>query len=234
MNKIDVMKELEALGTEQAIKIYKNHGADLELYGVSMANLKKLLKKVKKDSKLGLELLFSKNIDAMYMSQWMVDPNDLTRNDLESILDITDYYMIIDNVVASIAAKKQQLAFECLHEWIDHENKRYRQAAYSLYTLIVMSYDNSLIDLSHVKSKLELIRSTIHEEENRVRYSMNSFLIACGIYLEQYTELAKEIGEEVGKVTVYMGKTSCKVPDAVPYIEKVEKMNKIGVKRRLT
>lgn len=234
MNKEDIMQELHRLGTEQNKKIYTNHGADLDMFGVSMANLKKLVKKVKNDTLLGKELLFSNNIDAMYMSQWMVNADELTREELESILNSTNYYMIIDNVVASIAAKNKDLAFDCLHHWIHHTQKQYRQAAYSLFTLIVMSYDNQLIDLDFVMNTLIYIKNNIHQEENRVKYSMNSFLISCGIYLKEFTELAKEIGKHVGKVDVYMGQTYCKVPDAVSYINKVEKMNQIGIKRSLS
>ena len=48
----EVMKELKSLGTEQNRKIYKRHGADLDMFGVSMADLKKVLKHIKKDKEL--------------------------------------------------------------------------------------------------------------------------------------------------------------------------------------
>ena len=233
MTKKEVMEELESYGSEQTRKIYTNHGADLEQFGVSMANLKKLFKKVKKNHELGFELLFSGNIDAMYMSKWMIDSSKLTRHQLEEILLSTTYYMIIDSIVAYLAAKDTALGLDCLHHWIDHDDKRFRQSAYSLFGLILMSYSDELIDTNLVKIKLEHVKENIHNEENRVRYSMNGFLISAGIYLSQFTDTCKEYASDIGKVTVYMGKTSCKVPDALPYIEKVEKMNKIGFKRKL-
>lgn len=228
----EVMNELKSLGTDQAIKIYKNHGADIDLFGVSIANLKKLYKKIKVDHELGLELLNSSNVDAMYLSQWVVEPDKLTIDELEKVLHLTDYYMIIDNVVANLAAKNKD-AITILHKWIDHENHRFRQAAYSLFTLILMTFDNKRINIDFVKEKLDYVKKNIHNEQNRVRYSMNSFLIGAGIYLEQFTDLVKDYAKEIGKVNVSMGKTSCKVPDAYTYIQKVEKMNKIGIKRKL-
>lgn len=228
----DVMKELALLGTEQTRKIYTNHGADTEMFGVSIANLKKLFKKIKKNHELGYQLLQSANVDAMYLSQWVVDPQLLTISDLENVLECTDYYMIIDNVVANLAAKHPD-AITILYKWIDHPNHRYRQAAYSLYTLVLMSFSNELIDIDFLQQKLDHVRNNIHHEQNRVRYSMNSFLIGAGIYIESLTEQAKDIAKDIGKVEVFMGKTSCKVPDAFSYIEKVEKMNKIGVKRKI-
>ena len=63
---------------------------------------------------------------------------------------------------------------------------------------------------------------------------MNGFVINAGIYVEELTNLCKDYGKVIGKVQVSMGKTACKVPSIVPYIEKVEKMNKIGYKRKLS
>ena len=202
------------------------------MFGVSISNLKTLYKKIKKNHSLGYQLLHSNNVDAIYLSQWVVDPRQLTINDLETVLNSTDYYMIIDTVVANLAAKHPD-ALQILHNWIDHENHRYRQAAYAIYSLLLMSYDNSLIDMDFLQEKLAHVSKTIHHEQNRVRYGMNSFLISAGIYVESLTNTCKDYAKQVGKVEVYMGKTSCKVPDAFSYIEKVEKMNKIGVKRKI-
>ena len=58
---------------------------------------------------------------------------------------------------------------------------------------------------------------------------MNGFVISVGGYVSDLTEKAKSIAEEVGKVKVDMGKTACKVPDAIPYIDK---MLSRGVKKK--
>ena len=60
---------------------------------------------------------------------------------------------------------------------------------------------------------------------------MNNFVIAVGCYVAPLTEAAKQTAEKIGKVEVDMGDTACKVPDAVPYIEKVEQRGTIGKKR---
>jgi hypothetical protein len=38
--------------------------------------------------------------------------------------------------------------------------------------------------------------------------------------------------KNIGKVEVFMGKTACKVPEVVPYLEKIKSMNRIGKKKR--
>lgn len=229
----DVMKELESLGSEQTRKIYLNHGVDIPQFGVSIANSKKLVKKIKGRHDIGYKLLFSNNVDAMYMSQWVLDISKVTKLDLETIIDSTNYYMILDNLVALLAAKNKDISKACLHDWIDHKNPRYRQTAYSMYSYMLGTYSNDELDVNHVKKTMEHVSKVIHDEENRVRYSMNGFMISAGTQFEELLELSKEYAEDIGKVKVFMGKTSCKVPYALDYIKKIESMNNIGKKRKL-
>ncbi|MFA9408483.1 MAG: DNA alkylation repair protein, partial [Candidatus Dadabacteria bacterium] len=51
-----VMKELNELENEQTKKIYIRHGAREPLYGVKIADLKKLVKKIRTNHALALEL----------------------------------------------------------------------------------------------------------------------------------------------------------------------------------
>lgn len=227
----DVMKQLKSLGTEQNIKIYKNHGCDIDLYGVSIANLKKVLKPIKRDKELGEKLLKSNNADAIYLAQWIVDSNELTISTIEALVDTTNYYMILDTVVPNISYPNIVIREYILSNWIHSDNPRKRQVAYGLYSIILSKIPNSELNINEINTLLTHIETVIHTEENRVRYSMNSFLISAGIYIPELTKDSIERSERIGKVEVYMGKTSCKVPYAPDYIRKVEKMNKIGFKR---
>jgi 3-methyladenine DNA glycosylase AlkD len=227
------MKELESLGTNQNKKIYLNHGADIELFGVSVANLKKVAKTLKNNHDVGMKLLYSGNADAIYLSQWVVDPKKLTIGDYEKILDSTNYYMIIESTIAPLVARNPEIAFDCLYKWIDSDQHRYRQAAYFLLSIILGSYDNELIDMEFISKRLEYVEKNIQMEENRVKYAMNNFVIASGISLPSYTQKAIDVSINAGKVNVDMGKTSCNVPVAHKYIKFAESKNKLGIKRKL-
>jgi hypothetical protein len=61
---------------------------------------------------------------------------------------------------------------------------------------------------------------------------MNGFVIAVGAYVPELTELALKTADKIGKVEVDMGGTSCKVPDARAYIEKIQQRGTIGKKRK--
>ena len=233
MNFDDVMKELKELGTDQNKKIYLNHGADIELFGVSVANLKQVAKKLKNSHDIGMKLLYSKNADAIYLSQFVVDPTLLTMTDYENILQSTNYYMIIESTIAPLAARNPGIAFQCLYKWIDSKNHRYRQCAYFLLSIILGSYDNQLIDMDFISKRLIFVEKNIQKEENRVRYAMNNFVMAVGISLPLFTQTAIDVSMNAGEVFVDMGKTSCNVPVAHTYIKHAESKNKIGIKRKL-
>ena len=51
-------------------------------------------------------------------------------------------------------------------------------------------------------------------------------------YVPKLKAKALKAAKKIGKVDVDMGNTSCKVPDATEYIRKVEKMGRIGKKRK--
>ncbi len=86
--------------------------------------------------------------------------------------------------------------------------------------------------MAELKQFLQRVQKTIHEQPNRVRYVMNGFVIAVGAYVQSLTELAIQVAEKIGPVSVNMGDTACKVPLASEYIEKIQKRGAIGKKRK--
>ena len=78
------------------------------------------------------------------------------------------------------------------------------------------------MDLAEIKTLLKKIDKEINTAPNRVRYTMNAFVIAVGAYVLPLSKQAKATAKKLGKVEVDMHGTSCKVPLATEYIEKIE------------
>lgn len=68
-----IMKDLEKMGTPSVKKIFINHGAKEPLFGVKIADLKKIQKKIKKNNEISLELYKTLNADAMYLAGLIAD-----------------------------------------------------------------------------------------------------------------------------------------------------------------
>ncbi|TWK94729.1 hypothetical protein CHCC20327_4416 [Bacillus licheniformis] len=100
-----VMKELEALGTENMKKRYITNGAHEPLFGVATGKMKPLAKKIKKNQPLAEQLYATGNYDAMYFAGIIADPMTMTEADFERWIDAAYFYMLSDYVVAVTLAE---------------------------------------------------------------------------------------------------------------------------------
>lgn len=78
MNIEQIMKDLEKMGTPSVKKIFINHGAQEPLFGVKIADLKKIQKKLK-NNVLSLELYKTGNADAMYLAGLIADEKEIQK-----------------------------------------------------------------------------------------------------------------------------------------------------------
>ncbi|EJQ80762.1 DNA alkylation repair protein [Bacillus toyonensis] len=212
----EVMQQLEKYGTEQNRKTYKNHGAKEPLFGVSFANLKLLKKKIKKDHDLAISLWETKNMDAMTLATYILEPKNVTSEQLNSWIRDVDYYCLMDVLMTAICTSP--IAIERMDEWTKSDDEWIGRAGWSLLANIAIK--NKKLDDNFFMPYLEEIKVHIHNEKNRKREAMNSALIAIGIRNEALEQQAIEIAREIGKVKIDHGATSCKTPDAEPYIKK--------------
>ena len=79
----EVMQQLEAFGDERTKHTHMRHGAKEPFYGVKVQDLKKILKKTKKNHELSLELYKTGNSDAMYLAGLMADESQISKTDLQ-------------------------------------------------------------------------------------------------------------------------------------------------------
>lgn len=231
VNYNDIMQELEKLGSEQTKQIYMNHGVKEPYYGVKIGDLKKLVKYVKKDHDLGLQLFNSGNHDAMYLAGLSVNPKLISKGTLQNWAKKAYWYLIAEYTVAGVAAESDY-ALELSREWMKSEEEMVAVCGWSTYSNYISITPDEKLDIAEIKTLLTQVKNSIHEERNRVRYVMNGFVLSVGCYVLELKEEAKQVAEYIGKVHVDVGNTACKVPLATDYIKKVEEKNRIGMKRK--
>lgn len=227
-----VMNELKSYGNETTKRIFINHGAREPLYGVKVQDLKKIVKKIRKDYKLSLELYDSGNSDAMYLAGLIADEKVMTRQDLQKWAEGAYWYMISDYTVPWIAAESN-FGEELALEWIESDQEFIASAGWATLSSLVSIKPDDDLDLEILDALLDRADKEIHTAQNRVRYSMNGFVIASGSYVKALTDKAIRIGQKIGKVNVDMGGTACKVPLATQYIQKVIDRGNLGKKRKM-
>ncbi|MCS0788354.1 DNA alkylation repair protein [Cytobacillus pseudoceanisediminis] len=231
MNYEEIMKKLEELGSNQTKRIFMNHGAKEPFFGVKVGDLKKLVKHVKKNHELALQLYESGNHDAMYLAGLSVNPKLMKKETLQDWAEKAYWYMPAEYTVAQVAAESD-FALELAREWIKSEEEMVSVCGWSTYSNYVSITSDNELDVSEIRALLSKVKNTIHEEKNRVRYVMNGFVISVGSYIPELNEEAKNVAVHIGKVHVDVGNSACKVPLAKEYIEKVESKDRVGVKRK--
>jgi 3-methyladenine DNA glycosylase AlkD len=227
----EVMTKLEQLGTEQTKQTFLRHGAKEPFYGVKVGDLKKLVKDVKKDQKLAKALYATGNSDAMYLAGLTVNPKTVTKEMLQEWVKRAYWYMISEYTVAWIAAESPY-AVELAREWMLSPDEFVATSGWSTYASYISITPDNRLDVGEIRSLLHQVEKGIHQERNRVRYNMNTFVIIVGTYVAELHEEAKKIAEKIGKVHVDVGQTACKVPLATEYISKVEQAGKLFVKKK--
>jgi 3-methyladenine DNA glycosylase AlkD len=226
----EVLAQLKPLGSEGYRKIMFNHGVEEPLFGVKIEELKKIAKRAKHDQQLALDLYETGIYDAQYLAGLIVDDSKLSKAQLRRWLTKGNSPPICEFVVAGVAADSPH-GWELGREWIESKKETAAMTGWSTLSGYVSVTDDDQLDLDELKQLLRRVEKTIHIERNRVRYAMSGFVIAVGSYVKALSSEAMRIAKAVGHVTVDMGNTSCQVPYAPDYIEKVKQRGKLGKKR---
>jgi len=227
----EIMQQLEQFGNETTKRIYKNHGAKEPLFGVKVGDLKKIVKKIKTNHELSLQLYNTGNSDAMYLAGLIADEKKITKANLQKWVKEAYWYMISEYTVPGVASESSH-GLELAQEWIKSDKENIASAGWATYSGLLAIKPNEDLDLSEIENLLDYIKTNIHNAQNRVRYTMNNFVISVGTYIPSLTDKSFEIAKSIGKVSVDMGGTACKVPFAPDYIEKVVSKGYAGRKRK--
>jgi 3-methyladenine DNA glycosylase AlkD len=227
-----VMSELAQLGSAQTVKTFARHGAPVEsMFGVKVGDLKTIAKKIKGNQELAMELYATGNSDAMYLAGMVADGARMTKKQLETWVKQAPWYMIGEYTVPWVASESP-FGRELAMKWIASKKEPIACSGWATYSAIVSTQSDEQLDLAEIEMLLNRVAEEVHSAPNRVRYTMNGFVISVGSYVKPLLAKAKAVAKKIGTVHVDMGDTACNVPLATDYIKKVESVGKVGTKRK--
>lgn len=220
MNAQEILATLEKLGKPQTAAIYKRHGAGDNVFGVLTSEIAKLQKKIKVDHALAMELWKTGNAEARVLALQVSDPKKLTRTDADGLVE--DGPVRFVGCYLSGLLARSPIAEETMRAWMSSPDELIREMGYGILGARLKDDPDSVSD-ADAEKVLATIEKEIHRSPNWARYAMNVALISIGVYKPALRDKAIEAARRIGKVEVDHGETSCKTPDAVPYIEKASK-----------
>ncbi len=231
MTAAEVLKELETYGDVRTKNTLMNHGAREPFFGVKVGDMKKILKKTKKNHELSLELYATGNSDAMYLAALMADESQITEAQLDQWVDQAYWYYLYEFAVPWVAADTT-FGFEMGLKWIESDQERIASAGWGALASFAAVNQDEILDIEAYRGLLKRVEREIHTAQNRVRFTMNSFVIAIGGYVASLSTDAHDVAAKIGKVDVTLGSAACKVPLATEYIQKVCDRGSLGKKRK--
>lgn len=228
-----ILADLQGKGSEQTRKTYARHGMDpARTLGVSIADLKPVAKTIKGQQALAYELYETGFMEPMYLAGMVASGARMEGDRLQHWAEgAAGMQMIAEYTVPWVTvehADGRTLAMQ----WIASKEEHVASAGWCTYSGLVGTQPDAALDLGELETLLDRVVRGIGGAPDRVRYTMNGFVISVGAYVEPLRERAKAAAREMGAVSVEMGDTACKVPAALGYIEKIEAAGRAGRKRK--
>ncbi|MEJ1224017.1 hypothetical protein WAA86_14725 [Sediminicola sp. 1XM1-17] len=161
----------------------------------------------------------------------MADETKITKAQLEDWVDKAYWSYLSEYAVPWVTAETP-FGFELGLNWIKSDEETTASAGWATLAYFAAVREDENLDLIAYGNLLDTVKKEIHSAQNRVKYTMNGFVIAVATYIEALTHKSQQVAKEIGKVTVDVGGTACKVPLATTYIDKVIDKGSVGKKRK--
>ncbi len=228
-----VLAELRAKGNEKTRATYARHGmAPERTLGVSVADMKAIAKRLRGEQAVAMELYASGIMEAQYLAGMIANGKKMTRKQLDAWAEGSAGMQMVSEYTVPWVALDHPEARECALKWIESKKEHVAAAGWCTLSGLVATRPDAELDLPELKKLLARAVRSIHQAKNRVRYTMNGFVIAVGACVKPMLAEARAAAEKLGNVSVDVGETACQVPLATAYIAKVEKMGRVGKKRK--
>ena len=190
-----IMGELKKKGSEKTRKMYARHGMATErMFGVSMADLKVIAKTIKGQQPLACELYETGNLDAMYLAGMVADGSQMTEKELNRWAEGAANLQMISEYTVPWVTVENPDARELAVKWIKSKKEHVASAGWCTYAGLVATKADEALDLAEIESLLGTIVREVHGAQNRVRYTMNGFVIAVGTYVKDSVETGESVG----------------------------------------
>lgn len=220
----EIFQELKACGTDQNIKVYKRHGAQEPLFGVSFANFNKLKKKVVSDrGKKGMnqeiaeKLWHTGNADARILAAMIAEPDKIEASMLDQWVEEADFYPIADGLAT--LAHKTPFALDKLSRWCNASREYVKRTGFTMLCSFTKEKEPRSNDF--YLPFIQKAEQELQSASNRAKEGMNNSLIAMGAVNEKLRDRVLEAAGKIGPVEIDHGETNCKTFIIEEYLQKI-------------
>jgi 3-methyladenine DNA glycosylase AlkD len=166
----EVLAKLEALGRPEQLDGMARFGiVGAGRLGVSMPDIRKLAKEIKKNHEIALKLWDTKIPDAMILAAIIDDPAQMTKQQVESWVVDLNSWDVCDQLCMTI--DKLPFAPELVDEWSARNEEFVKRAAYALIACLAWHAKNAP-DEDFIRY-LETVKKGASDDRNFVKKAVN-------------------------------------------------------------
>lgn len=230
----EVLAELKSLGNPSTFKVHKKAGADDNMYGVKMGDIRKIAAKIKSDDALALELWSTGNLDARLLAVLLFKPKNISRQQLDRMVREASFPWLADWLFSNII--RNHADNEALRqEWMHDADPWAARAGWSLTSSRINKGEEGVSGKGSVgaegkgsakvdvKALLERIELEMAQAHPATQWTMNNVLAGIGIHFPEYRKRALAIGERLGVYRDYPVSKGCTSPFAPIWINEMVK-----------
>lgn len=210
----EALAQLEALGNERTRKQNSKNGAGDNQYGVKLGDIRKVAKAAKTDHPLAIKLWATGNVDARFMAILVMEPEELTVKDIDTMIREADFKYVADwfiNYVIRKHAEKEALR----QDWMSTDHPMAARAGWALTASRVVKEPEGL----DLPALLDRIESEMADTDPLIQWTMNACLAEIGIHAAKLRKRALAIGEKLGIYRDYPVSKGCTSPFAPIWID---------------
>jgi len=198
----EVLARLNSMARPDQLEGMARYGIAIEKrLGISIPNLRKLAKEIKKDHELALELWKTGIAEARILAGMIGDPQKLTEEQMEDWVKEINSWDVCDQVCMNLF-DKSPLAWKKVLDWSEREEEFVKRAAFTLIACLAW-HDKKAEDGKFIEL-LPVIKREAKDQRNYVKKAVNWALRHIGkrnINLNKAAiDAAKEIRQLDSKV----------------------------------
>lgn len=194
-----ILVKLQQLGDEKTKNKYIKDGCDTDVYGVKVGDLKKLIRefKLKHNNQLAIELIETKNYDAMYLGFLIMDPSGIDKDLFIKWSEYTMYYRIRIHSLAYGMA--EHVEFEYFIDYFKNQLTDYQQSIYYaiLAGRIIIDPDYNNVELVEIGYYIGAnINSNQYQNMPMTKVEMHSLIGYIGMQIPSAADEMIAIAEK--------------------------------------
>jgi 3-methyladenine DNA glycosylase AlkD len=158
----EIVEELRILGSSSIKKVLVNHGAREPFFGVKVADMKPIEKRLKPNYELALQLYATGISDAMYLAGLITDDIKMTRDDLQTWVEQAYWSLLSESTVPWVASGGRY-GNELSREWIESPLDTIACAGWRTLSCLTLITPDSDLNIPEYEALLNRVTTTLHQ-----------------------------------------------------------------------